>query len=305
MRRTDTAHPSPVTVLGLGPMGRALAHALLRAGHPTTVWNRSPEKADELVRAGAVLAPSAVEAAAASPLSIVCVIDYDAVHAIVEPAAGALAGRTLVNLTADTPDRARETAAWAEDNGIDYLDGAIMTPTETIGSDAALVLYSGQRDRYDAHLPTLSSLGGRAEYLGEDPGRAAAHDVALLDLFWTSMSGMAHAFALARAEGVTATDIAPLMGGITELLPGIAVVFGAQIAAGEHPGDDSTIASAAAGMAHIVHAAEQRGLETTVLSAALALAQQAIAAGHADDSFSRLAETVEAAHAGATSSSTT
>ena len=36
-------------------------------------------------------------------------------------------------------------------------------------------------------------------------------------------------------------------------------------------------------MAHIVHAAEQRGLDTTVLGAALTLAQRAIAAGHADD----------------------
>jgi 3-hydroxyisobutyrate dehydrogenase-like beta-hydroxyacid dehydrogenase len=305
MSTTDTAHSTPVTVLGLGPMGRALAHALLRAGHPTTVWNRTPEKAGELVQAGAVLASSAANAAAASPLTLVCVIDYDAVHAIVEPAAGALAGRTLVNLAADTPPRARETAAWAEEHGIAYLDGAIMTPTETIGSDAALVLYSGPRDRYDAHLPTLSSLGGRAVYLGEDHGRAAAHDVALLDLFWTSMSGMVHAFALARAEGVSGTDIAPFMGGIAELLPAIAVQFGEQIDAGAHPGADSTIASAAAGMEHIVRAAEQRGLDTTVLSAALALARRAIAAGHAEDSFSRLAETVEAAHAGAVSSSTT
>ncbi len=283
-------------------MGRALADALLRAGHPTTVWNRTPEKAGQLVGAGATLAASAAEAAAASPLTIVCVIDYDAVHAIVEPAAGALAGRTLVNLTADTPDRARETAAWADEHGIDYLDGAIMTPTETIGSGAALVLYSGLRDRYDAHLPTLSSLGGRAVYLGEDPGRAAAHDIALLDLFWTSMIGMTHAFALARAEGIAATEIAPYMGGIAELVPDIAVQYGQQVDAGEHPGSDSALASAATAMEHIVHAAEQRGLDATVMGAALALAQRAIAAGHGEDGFSRLAETVAAAHVPAASS---
>lgn len=285
---------APITVLGLGPMGRALAHALLRAGHPTTVWNRTPGKAEELVGAGAVLAPSTADAVAASPLSIVCVIDDDAVHAIVEPAAGALTGRALVNLTADTPERARETAAWAEEHGIDYLDGAIMTPTETIGTDAALVLYSGRRDSYDAHVRTLRSLGGRSVYLGEDPGRAAAHEIALLDLFWTSMAGMTHAFALARSEGIAATEIAPYMGGIAELLPDIAVQFGEQVDAGEHPGTDSAIASAAAAMEHIVHAGEQRGLDSTVLSAALAQVRRAIAAGHGEDGFSRLAETVAA-----------
>ena len=34
-----------VTVLGMGEMGRALAAALVAGGHPTTVWNRSPNRA--------------------------------------------------------------------------------------------------------------------------------------------------------------------------------------------------------------------------------------------------------------------
>nr|BFE85263.1 hypothetical protein GCM10020093_078640 [Planobispora longispora] len=97
------------------------------------MWNRTASKADALVAQGAARALTAADAIAASPLVIACVIDYDAVHTIVEPAADALKGRTLVNLTADSPERARRTAAWADDHGIGYLDGAIMSPTETIG----------------------------------------------------------------------------------------------------------------------------------------------------------------------------
>jgi 3-hydroxyisobutyrate dehydrogenase-like beta-hydroxyacid dehydrogenase len=48
-----------VTVLGLGEMGSALAGAFLGGGLPTTVWNRSPGKADALVAKGAVGAASA------------------------------------------------------------------------------------------------------------------------------------------------------------------------------------------------------------------------------------------------------
>lgn len=40
---------STVTVLGLGPMGRSLAGAFLDAGLRTTVWNRTPDRARELV----------------------------------------------------------------------------------------------------------------------------------------------------------------------------------------------------------------------------------------------------------------
>ena len=34
----------PVTVLGLGPMGHAIASAFVAAGHPTTTWNRTTSR---------------------------------------------------------------------------------------------------------------------------------------------------------------------------------------------------------------------------------------------------------------------
>jgi 3-hydroxyisobutyrate dehydrogenase-like beta-hydroxyacid dehydrogenase len=292
---TQSRHRPPVTILGLGPMGQALAHAFLRAGHATTVWNRTAAKAEPLVAHGAARADTPAEAVDASPLTIVCVIDYHAVHAIVDPNAEVLRGRTLVNLTADTPARARDTAAWAAGHGVDYLDGAIMTPTTTIGTDDALVLYSGPEPVFERHRPTLQSLGGRAVFLGADHGRAAAHDVALLDLFWTSMSGMVHAFALARSEGITAAELEPYVQGIGGLLPDIATDFAARIDEGRHHGDASTILSAAAGIEHIIDAAEQRGLDTRVLTAAYTIARRAIDAGHGEDGFSRLTETLSRA----------
>lgn len=49
---TPTA-TATVTVIGLGPMGRAMAAAYLDAGYEVTVWNRSPGKDTELVARGA------------------------------------------------------------------------------------------------------------------------------------------------------------------------------------------------------------------------------------------------------------
>ncbi|MEU3166865.1 NAD(P)-binding domain-containing protein [Streptosporangium sp. NPDC006930] len=286
-------HPVPVTVLGLGPMGQALAGAFLGNGHPTTVWNRTAAKAEALVARGATRADTVADAVTASPLTIACVIDYDAVRAIVEPAADALKGRTLVNLTADTPEHARRMAAWTAERGVDYLDGAIMTPTQTIGGPAAVVLYSGPEEIHRAHQRALASLGGTSAYLGADPGRAAAHDLALLDLFWTSMSGLVHAFALASAENIAARDLAPLAKGIGALLPDIIDEFAEQVDNGEHPGDESTIVSAAASMEHIIHAARARGIDTGVMNAAHAVARQAIDAGRGGESFSLLAEVLK------------
>ncbi|MER5644443.1 NAD(P)-binding domain-containing protein [Streptosporangium sp. NPDC002524] len=71
-----------MTVIGLGAMGKALAGAFLDNGHPTTVWNRTAGKGRELAGRGATEAATAAEAIAASPVVVVCVLDYDAVREV-------------------------------------------------------------------------------------------------------------------------------------------------------------------------------------------------------------------------------
>ncbi|WP_031166178.1 NAD(P)-dependent oxidoreductase [Streptosporangium roseum] len=289
---TSHAEHSAVTVLGLGPMGRALANAFLDAGLRTTVWNRTPGRDRELAGRGAVSARSPEEAVAASRLIVVCVVNYDAADAIVRRGAvtDALKGRTVVNLTADAPDRARNTAAWAAEHGIGYLDGAIMTPTTTIGTPAAVFLHSGPEELYRRHRPVLDALNGTHTHLGEDIGRAAAYDIALLDIFWTAMAGYAHALAVARAEGVTARELAPFAKGIGTILPPIFEQAAEEVDSGRFSGEDNPIISAVSSMAHIVHTSEAHGIDAGVMRAAEGLARRAIGRGHGTDGFLRITE---------------
>ncbi|MEU9378204.1 NAD(P)-binding domain-containing protein [Streptomyces sp. NPDC048255] len=283
---------SAVTVLGLGPMGRALAGAFLDAGLRTTVWNRTPGRDRELVARGAVSARSAEEAAAASRLVVVCVVNYDAVDSLLrrEAVTDALKGRTVVNLTADTPDRARDAAAWAAEHGVRYLDGAIMTPTVTIGTPAAVFIHSGPKDLYHEHQPVLEALGGTHTHLGEEIGRAAAYDIALLDIFWTAMAGYAHAVAVARAEGITARELAPFAKGIGDLLPPVFEGLATEVDNGTASAEGSPLTSVASSMAHIVHTSEAHGIDAGVMRAAEGLARRAIGQGHGTDGFIRVAE---------------
>ncbi|MFF1919325.1 NAD(P)-dependent oxidoreductase [Streptomyces sp. NPDC058221] len=283
---------SAVTVLGLGPMGRSLARAFLDAGLRTTVWNRTPGRDRELVARGATAAPSAAEAIAASPLTVVCVVNYDAADAVLRsgPASAAAEGRTVVNLTADTPGRARSTAGWAAGQGIRYLDGAIMTPTTTIGTPAAVFIHSGPAELYREAGPILDALGGTHTHLGEEIGRAAAHDIALLDIFWTAMNGFAHALALARAEGITARELAPFAQGIGAVLPPLFESYAQALDDGDFSGTDNPLTSAASSMAHIAAASEAHGIDTGVMRAAERLARRAVDEGHGTDGFIRIAE---------------
>src|SRR5215207_3465157 len=143
--------PTPTTVLGLGAMGSALAAALVDAGHPTIVWNRSPAKARPLAARGAVAAASVEAAVSASPLIVACLFDHASVHEVLDPSSPSLHGRALINLTTTTPRQARELADWAARHGADYLDGGIMAVPPMIGGTDANILYSGSAAVFDEH----------------------------------------------------------------------------------------------------------------------------------------------------------
>ncbi|MEW2252736.1 NAD(P)-binding domain-containing protein [Streptomyces sp. NPDC006975] len=289
---THTHDPATVTVLGLGPMGRALAGAFLAAGFATTVWNRTPGRDADLLARGAHAAATAREAVAASALTVVCVVNYDASDAILreDDVTAALKGRTVVNLSADIPARARDTAAWAERHGIRYLDGAIMTPAPSIGTPDAVFLHSGPREVYDEHRPVLAALGGTHTHLGENPSRAAVYDIALLDVFWTAMAGYAHALAVARAEGVSGRELAPFAQGIAAILPPLFEEFAGDADDGTYSGAINPITSAASTMTHVVHASEAHGIDATLMRAIEGQARRVIALGHGDDGFIRVTD---------------
>ncbi|MFD8320580.1 NAD(P)-dependent oxidoreductase [Kitasatospora purpeofusca] len=288
-----TNHPLPtVTVLGLGPMGRALAGAFVDAGVRTTVWNRTPGRDAALVARGAVSAATAEEAVAASALTVVCVVNYDASDAVLRRAEveAALKGRAVVNLTADSPDRARSTAAWAAEHGVEYLDGAVMTPAPSIGTPAAVLLHSGPAELYGRFAPVLALLGGTHTHLGEEIGRAAGFDLALLDIFWTAMAGYVHALALAGAEGISGRELAPFAQGIGAILPPLFTEFAEDFDSGSYSGAVNPLTSAVSSMAHVVHTAESHGIESGVMRAAEGLVRRTVALGHGADGVSRLAE---------------
>ncbi|MGW7364250.1 NAD(P)-dependent oxidoreductase [Streptomyces sp. NPDC054841] len=278
-----------VTVIGLGQMGTALAGAFLDAGHPTTVWNRTPEKADALVARGADRAATVAEAVEAGELVVVCVLDYTAVRELLGPVAGLLSGRTLVNLTSGSPEQAREEAGWAAGNGIGYLDGGIMTTPPGVGNPANMILYSGSPAALAAHRDTLAVLGDPVG-LGEDAGLASLYDTGLLGLMWSVFGGWLHATALVGADGVSARTFTPVAIRWLTTVTGFMDTYAGQIDAGHYPGDDATIDVQLATVEHLLHAGEARGVDGRLPRLHRDLMAQAVADGNGGDSYARVIE---------------
>lgn len=281
---TQTDRP-PVTVIGLGLMGAALARALLDAGHQTTVWNRSSAKADALVAAGATRAETVADAVAASPLVIACVLDDAALHGVLDPVAGELSGRALVNLTSGTPEDARATAAWADEHGIDHLDGKILAFPSMIGGPEAFLIYSGAQDSFAAQEPMLAALG-RPTYLGADPGLASLYDLGLVGLMFGVLTGFVHALAVLQADGIDPEAFLPLATEAMTIMP--LADTARQVKTGDYGGREARLDMQAAYMDHIIEASEARRVDATFPVYVKELMQRAIAAGHGSDDFGRL-----------------
>ena len=291
----------PVTVIGLGPMGRAVAAALLRAGHPVTVWNRTAHRADGLVAGGAALAPTPAAAVEAADLVLLSLTDYGAMDDILGPVAnprhaGVLAGKVLVNLSSGTPEESRRAADWAGALGAGFLTGGIMVPAPAVGHPGAYAFYSGPEDLFLAHEPVLRLIG-RTRYLGADPGLAQVLYQAHLDVFLTSLASLLHATALVTAAGVPAADFLP---DALQTLADIPAMVGdgpalaAELAAGEYPGDLSTARMMGATADHIARTSAASGVDVELPNAVRSYYDRAIAAGLGARNWTALYEVVKA-----------
>ncbi|MGW7073367.1 NAD(P)-dependent oxidoreductase [Streptomyces sp. NPDC054855] len=287
---TSATSPAPVTLIGLGPMGHAMATVLLDKGHQVTLWNRTASRADDLVRRGAVLAATPEEAVAANELMILSLTDYAAMYAVLEPAADALSGRVIVNLSSDTPKEAREAASWVAGHGASHLTGGVLVPPSGIGSPDASTFYSGPREAYDKHRSTLEVLTGVTDHRGEDPGLAALMYQLNMVIFWTSVSSYWYAVALAKANGLSAADILPYASQNMSGMPEFLSFYSSRIDAGNHEGDVDRLAMGLASMEHVVDTHTDAGVDAALPSAVADLFRRGMAAGHGKDSFSSIVE---------------
>ncbi|MEU7482314.1 NAD(P)-binding domain-containing protein [Lentzea sp. NPDC042327] len=278
-----------ITVLGLGNLGRAVAEAFLRGGHPTTVWNRSAAKALALVEGGATAAATVGEAVAAGELVVVAVLDQRAVREVLHGVD--VRGRVLVNLTSGTPDEARAVARWAGENGAEYLHGAVYAVPQTIGTAASSINCSGSAAVHERWRERLGLLG-KVTFLGADAGRASGYDVAVLAGMYGLIGGFLHAAALARAGGIKATELTPmLLSWLVDLHPAL-VAFAEEVDSAAYAGGESSLAMNQSGLATLIRAAEAQGVPFAGLDAVKALVDRQVAEGRGAESLARAVESL-------------
>ncbi|WP_052409454.1 NAD(P)-dependent oxidoreductase [Paraburkholderia oxyphila] len=206
---TDSGRHSDITILGLGAMGSAYAREFLKAGKHVTVWNRTPSKADSLVRDGAFLAPDAKTAMAASPVTILALVDHDSIRDILsDDVLAASTDRTLIDLTTGTEAEFKEIAARTRDAGISFLAGGVLAYPRSVGSADTAVFCSGDATVFEESRDLLRHIGGTQHYVSTDPALGLRVFLALALMGFVTIGGFFEAAAFAESCGVSVATMA-------------------------------------------------------------------------------------------------
>jgi 3-hydroxyisobutyrate dehydrogenase-like beta-hydroxyacid dehydrogenase len=281
---------TPVTVIGLGSMGRALAEAFLDAGHPTTVWNRTPGKAAPLAAKGAVHAAAIGTAVAASPLVVTCLTTFEDTRAALEPASAALSGRALVTLNSGSPAGARAMAAWATGRGARLLAGAVKNVPAAVGAPDTLLYYGGDRAVFDTYETTLKVLGGDTVHLGDDTDLAALYEMAVGAMLLPALVGFFQGAAALQARGLEAGSMVRFAGKWLDMIKSLLPVYAQEIDSGVYTDAASSVNLFLAGSAHDAELAAETNVDTSWLAPLHDLVRRAVEAGHGEHSVSALTE---------------
>ncbi len=192
--------------LGMGLMGRPMVLALLKAGFPVTVWNRTREKATEVVDAGAVWAGTPADVAAASEVVIAMVTDAAASEAVICGPQGVLEGAgpgvCLIDMSSIPPEKSRAIAACARDKGVAMLDAPVTGNPKVAAQGKLGIMVGGPQETFDRCRPVFEAMAAKIVYVGEANGLGTTLKLINNLVMAVAIQASAEALVLAKKAGI-------------------------------------------------------------------------------------------------------
>jgi 3-hydroxyisobutyrate dehydrogenase len=192
--------------VGLGVMGRSIVRRLLDAGHDVTVWNRTRDKAEPLLEAGARWADSPRAAAEAGELVFTMVTNTAAVQAVTEGADGILAGlgpgKTYVDMSTASPANTIALAEKVAAVGAQMLDSPVSGTSITVDKGKASLMVGGEPEVFERARPVLEAIGPRVIHVGPS-GSAVTMKIAVNLSLAVQMLAFSEGVLLAEKTGIS------------------------------------------------------------------------------------------------------
>ena len=156
--------------LGTGRMGAAMAQRLVGANHDVTVWNRTKEKTDDLVAAGARFAEILVELATCDVVFVMVATPADLEEVVLGPS-GLLSGPhvpgVIVSCSSVDVATSAKVRALARERGAAFLASPVSGNPHVVAAGASTFVVSGPRAAFDELAPLLETISRSALWVGE------------------------------------------------------------------------------------------------------------------------------------------
>jgi 3-hydroxyisobutyrate dehydrogenase-like beta-hydroxyacid dehydrogenase len=192
--------------MGLGIMGTPMAANLLKAGYPVMVYNRSPEKAEPLVKQGAGLASHPENLAKAAEVIIAMVTGPEALHDLLWGANGAgkalNSSKTFINMSSVSPRHTRELAAQLEPTGALFIDAPVSGTKKPAEDGTLIILAGGPQDKVQELEPLFGAMGKKVVYCGA-AGQGSMMKMFINLLLGMMMEGFAEVLNFGRLGGLS------------------------------------------------------------------------------------------------------
>ena len=148
-----------------------MAGNLLAKGHAVTVWNRTPERADELLAAGAQWAETPRALATAVDVVCTCVADPIALAAVSDGADGVLAGLAQGGLAIDFstvgPAASLQMDHGCRARGAHFLAAPVTGSKNGAAAGTLLLMCGGSGEAFAAAKPVLDAVSAKAIHVGD------------------------------------------------------------------------------------------------------------------------------------------
>ena len=189
-----------VGIIGTGMLGEAVGLHLLDSKYEVTVYNRTKDKIENLVKHGAIAVETPKDVAEKSDIVITVVKDASAVSDVAFGNDGIIHGRhdglTVADMSTINPNSAKEISQKFSDSGVSFLEIPVMGGPNVAIDGKLVMMISGNEKTYEKFSGVFDTIAEKTFFLGES---GTAHSIKL------AMNLQIAMLALSLSEGITLT----------------------------------------------------------------------------------------------------
>lgn len=203
---TEVIRDTIIGFIGTGVMGKSMASNLMEAGYEIHLYNRTKERAEELLKKGAIWEDSPGQVASVCDV-IITIVGYPKdVEEVYLSENGILAhcrsGSTVIDMTTSSPQLAVDIYEKAKAKNINALDAPVSGGDIGARSASLSIMVGGDKDVFETSKPIFDVMGKNIVYQGQ-AGSGQHCKMANQIVIASTMMGVCEAVRYAEKAGLS------------------------------------------------------------------------------------------------------